>query len=264
MASIYFRCWHQAIGIHTNDGEVLERLCAYLPPGGVPCAARETRHHYRVDRLPTGAYHVRDGHRLLGVAPDAESACEGLEGELNLLVAELCPSHVFVHAGVVEWGGRAIVLPGRSFSGKSSLVAALVRAGAAYASDEFAPIDSDGRVHPFPRRIKLRRPHQRHAERVTPAGRRVAQALPISLIVSTRFVEGARWEPRPLPWGRAMLAMIANTVPVRTRPHQALPFIGAALMGARALEGVRGEADEAAQAILRAAESTPPLPGSRG
>lgn len=258
MASIYFQCWQQTIGVHTNDGEVLERLPAYLPPGGAACSPRDVRHHYRVDRLSTGAYRVRQGRRLVGVARDAEGACEGLEGELNLMVAERSPDHVFVHAGVVACEGRAIVIPGRSFSGKSALVTALVRAGAAYASDEFAPIDGDGSVHPFPRAIKLRRPDRPHAERVRPRGEQAASAMPIALVVSTRFIEGARWQPRPLSWGGAMLAMLANTVPARTRPEQVLPFLRAALTDARALVGVRGEADDAARDILAAARQTLP------
>src|ERR671929_229610 len=60
------------------------------------------------------------------------------------------------HAGVVGWQGRAILIPGRSFSGKSTLVAALVRAGATYYSDEFAVLDERGRVHPFPKKLSMR------------------------------------------------------------------------------------------------------------
>src|ERR687894_479249 len=50
---------------------------------------------------------------------------------------------------VVARGGRALVRPGPSLSGKTTLVAALVRSGAAYLSDEFAVLDPEGRVHPY-------------------------------------------------------------------------------------------------------------------
>ena len=46
-------------------------------------------------------------------------------------------------------------LPGHSFSGKSTLVAALVRAGAVYYSDEFAVLDPDGFVHPYAKALSL-------------------------------------------------------------------------------------------------------------
>jgi hypothetical protein len=66
-------------------------------------------------------------------------------------VAENARRWIFVHAGVVAWRGQAIVIPGATQSGKTSLVAALVRAGAEYFSDEYAVFDARGRVHPLPR-----------------------------------------------------------------------------------------------------------------
>ena len=45
--------------------------------------------------------------------------------------------------------GEVVVLLGRNGAGKSTLVAALVAAGARYYSDEFAPLDATGRVHPY-------------------------------------------------------------------------------------------------------------------
>ena len=40
-----------------------------------------------------------------------------------------------LHAAAVAWQGRAIVIPGHSHAGKSTLTAALLRAGAGYLSD---------------------------------------------------------------------------------------------------------------------------------
>ena len=60
-----------------------------------------------------------------------------------------------VHAGAVLWGERALLLPGVTHAGKSSLVAELLRRGATYFSDEYALIDSEGRVHPYPRPLLL-------------------------------------------------------------------------------------------------------------
>jgi hypothetical protein len=52
--------------------------------------------------------------------------------------------------------GRAVILPGRSMSGKTSLVAALVKAGATYFSDEYAVLDKLGMVHPYIKTLSLR------------------------------------------------------------------------------------------------------------
>ena len=73
-----------------------------------------------------------------------------------MYIALHAPNHVFVHAGVVGVEDRAIVLPGRSFAGKTTLVAALVKAGAEYWSDEYAVLDADGLVHPYPKPLSVR------------------------------------------------------------------------------------------------------------
>ena len=44
------------------------------------------------------------------------AALSGFESVARLSVAELAPRRVFVHAGVVGWKGRAIVVPGPTFN----------------------------------------------------------------------------------------------------------------------------------------------------
>jgi hypothetical protein len=81
-----------------------------------------------------------------------------LESEIRQTVAKGAARRTFVHAGVVGWNGRAILVPGRSRSGKTTLVAELVKAGAQYLSDEFAVLDGRGRVHPFAKPLSIRGP----------------------------------------------------------------------------------------------------------
>lgn len=101
-----------------------------------------------------------DGEKLIE-SDDIEAILDCLESDLQIHLADRSPGRVFIHAGVVRWQGCAIVIPGRSFSGKSTLVAAFIRAGASYYSDEFAVIDFEGFVHPYHRLLSLRRPHAR-------------------------------------------------------------------------------------------------------
>ncbi len=61
------------------------------------------------------------------------------------------PYQFQIHGGVVERNGRCVVLPAESGSGKTCLVAGLVRNGWQYLSDECAPFEeSDLRLHPIP------------------------------------------------------------------------------------------------------------------
>jgi hypothetical protein len=63
---------------------------------------------------------------------------------------------VLVHAGAVEWAGRAVVFPAPMESGKTTLVAGMVRAGARYLSDEAAAIEPQTLlVHPFPKALTI-------------------------------------------------------------------------------------------------------------
>jgi hypothetical protein len=65
-----------------------------------------------------------------------------LLAELSLAVVAASPL-LCIHAGVVSTPRGLVVIPGQSGLGKTTLVAALVRAGFGYASDEALAIDRD-------------------------------------------------------------------------------------------------------------------------
>ena len=88
-------------------------------------------------------YHVTcDGVEVFAAATE-EDVFRWLCQDIDNAVARHSHQMLFVHAGVVGWRGLAIVLPGRSRTGKSTLVAELVLRGAVYYSDEFAVLDDD-------------------------------------------------------------------------------------------------------------------------
>lgn len=67
-------------------------------------------------------------------------------------------SHFLLHAAVVASRGEGIIIVADSFYGKTTLVLELVRRGFKFLSDETAAIGRmDGRVHPFLRRLRIRR-----------------------------------------------------------------------------------------------------------
>jgi hypothetical protein len=190
---------------------------------------------------------------LLQSSPDLEVLLERLESDLHFAVASNARASLFVHAGVVGWRGRTILLPGPSMSGKSSLVAALLRAGAEYYSDEYAIIDGQGHVHPYPKPLLLRLPEggrgptgpQSHGCRIG------TRPLHASLIVSTRYSPGGHFAPGVRSPSRGLMILIANTIVIRERPRFALDHLMPIADGATILEGVRGDADEAAVWLLR-------------
>jgi hypothetical protein len=240
------------VGIRTNKPELLDRLTDYLPPLWKPSSATV------VDRL----FSLKAGKGSLELFYDSERAIKSrslktvlqvFETNLKMYVAEMARRRVFVHAGVVGWKGKAVVIPGRSFSGKTTLVAELVRAGATYYSDEYAALDMQGRVHPYPQPLALRSPDspeqkKRPVEEI--GGKTGTRPLPVGLVLVSRYKPGARWRPTQLTAGQAVLELLANTVPARSKPEVVMPTLQKAVSDAVLLKGHRGEAEETARLIL--------------
>ncbi len=245
------------IGIRVSEASALDRAAACLPPGWKPAARPQVDCMYSLV-VGGGTKKVRRFNLLyraterIARSHDLDSVFEILEGDLALHVAAAAPARVFVHAGVVGWRGGAIVLPGRTFAGKSTLVNALVQAGATYYSDEYAVVDARGRVHPFARALKLRpragEPASRSA--ALAPGRAGRRPLPIRLVALTHYQPGARWESQVLSPGQALLALMESTVPVRHRPEATLRTLREIVTQAPVIKGVRGEVEEAVEQLL--------------
>ena len=149
------------------------------------------------------------------------------------------------------------VIPGRSYSGKSTLVAELVRAGATYYSDEYAVFDSRGRVHPFSKPIELRDQgdyRQSKIEVTELGGNPGTKPLSVGLVLMTQFKQGARWRPRKLTAGQGVLELLFNTVSARRDPERALATLQRVTAQADVLKGVRGHATEVVPAMLERME----------
>ena len=262
-AGLAFTAHGVRVGVRATDPSVMDEIEVLLPTGW------KRRLDPKVDHLASlvvGDREKRGPIRKLHVvysgairafrSTQLPEAMNFLEHHLEEFVAQMAPDRIFVHAGVVAWKGRAIVIPGSSHSGKTSLVTPLLAAGATYYSDEFAVIDDRGRVHPYARPLRIR-DEDDLGRRVTAAemGARSGRgSLPVGLVLSTRYEAGARWRPRPLSHGEAALELLSHTVPARFRPRQVMRVLDAAARPARALKGRRGEAADMASALLEAIE----------
>lgn len=253
------------VGVRSNRPDLLPGLVQRLPPGWRRLAGAEVDEIFSLWVGPPGqagtpgVSHVYAGGRRCLRSRDLVLALDVLESELRQGVASRARGRVFVHAGVVGWRGRAIVIPGRSRSGKTTLVAELLRHGAEYLSDEFAVLDSRGRVHPFAKPLSVRGPGgcDRHASRPRAedlGSRSATRSLPVGLVALASYREGAAYEARPLSPGEAVLEMLAHTVPARLRPGSALDALSLAASKAVLLRVERGEAAPAAGRLVEALE----------
>ena len=256
-----FRAYGLRFGLRVNDPSALGEACAAVPLGWQAAPSGEVDMLYSLHVVPPSRregmrneYLLYCGSALLVRALDLEAVLSVFNKHAELLTAFRARDGLFVHAGVVGWRGRAIVVPGRSMTGKTTLVEALVEAGATYYSDEFAVLDRQGLVHPYPLPLSIRGANGQPGQKtpVEALGGQAGEApLPIGLLVVTQYQEGARWRPRSLSAGQALLALMDNTVAARREPCYSMPILREAVIGARVVQSKRGEAGRAARAILR-------------
>ena len=236
--------------LSASEAKLLQEALTYLPleskrrvkvPVGPRYSLVRSSAGFQSDRTTHRLY--RDG-RLLFKCGDQRELLERFGSIVSLHVAEKSLKRTFVHAGVVGWGRSAILIPGRSFSGKTSLVAALVRAGATYYSDEFAVVDRRGMVYPYARPLQVREDGSYRQTRclVEEIGGVAGKGpLPVGLVIISRYKPGARWAPRQLSPGLGLLKILDNTVSARRSPAVALSTLKQLVSDAAIVKGVRGE-----------------------
>lgn len=251
------------VGLRTNDRRVIGKLLPHLPPGwkisnasvdrlySLFIRSRENRHAESHHELYAGA-------EKLGSNAKLGELLNFFESDLQLYIAEYAPKRIFVHAGVVGWKGKAIIIPGRSYSGKTTLVAALAKAGATYYSDEYAILDKSGLVYPYPRKLGIRegkkvvRTRKYAAEEI--GAKTGSIALPVGLILVGAYKEGVRFKPQDISAGEAVLALLNNTVSARRQPETALAILNKAVTCGRLIKSKRGEAAEIVDMVLNLCE----------
>jgi hypothetical protein len=164
-----------------------------------------------------------------------------------------------IHAGAVLVEGRALLLPGSSHAGKSSLVAELLRRGASCFSDEYALIDSNGYVHPYPRPLLLRqgRPRQTLVLPEELNSRFAMVSVPVGWIVATEFVSGGDWKVRPRSQSEAVMLLLSNTPHTMEQSPHLLEICLRAVGEAKCFSGKRGDAAQAAEEILQLVAASP-------
>jgi hypothetical protein len=204
-----------------------------------------------------GAHLLYANDQRLARTEDLGQLVETFESDLSSYIAQAAQHWFFVHAGVVGWKGQAIIIPGHSYSGKTVLVKEFLQAGAKYYSDEFAVVDGQGWVHPFPRLLSVRTENGQTRTRIRAedlGSETGTGPLPVGLLLWTRYKADAHWRPRILSSGRGVLALLANALTARIQPERAFAAFEKTACQARVLKGVRGDAKETVESVLKYVE----------
>jgi hypothetical protein len=246
-----FEAYGVQVELAFDEGELEPYLREILPPRWSACEPSASAGRFSIRRTGDELFDVTV-HGAEGIQnAQLEVALALLDAQIRLYIAAYARDYVFVHAGVVARDSRALVIPGQSFFGKTTLVRALVEAGATYYSDEYAVLDEAGGVHAYPRALSIRgsdgtkdRAQGGNSELEADDGATLA------VVAITRYRGGVEWRPKRRSKGQGLVALLANTVPAHERPEESLQTLRRAMAGATVLESDRGEAGPVARALL--------------
>lgn len=161
---------------------------------------------------------------------------------------------VLLHAGCVAGDGEgdgAVLLPGGSGTGKSTLTAACLAAGLRYLSDELAAIDPhEGTVVPYPKPLELEG-RLVAASTISAAG--VGSATAPGAILFPRFEPGAEVREVPLDVGWTLLALAAHAPNLAAMGAPGLAWLASLALACRASQVTYGDAHLAVPIVRRLA-----------
>jgi hypothetical protein len=258
--SICLAAYGVSVRFHTECPEMHHALTTFLWPW-LPRTARP-------EESPAVEFTIarsEDGYRLyaggfneevasseaLQHASTLDEAIPMVQNWLDQEFVARASGYLPLHAGAIALGGRAALLPGPSHCGKSTLVRELLRLGCSYYSDEYALLDDDGRLHPYPRALMIRNESGEVRAALAPhsSSHQAHPPATISLILAMQYQPGADWKLQPVDQSSMVITLLKNT-PRELGPSTNLfGPIASAVSGAGCYAGIRGDAHEAALRI---------------
>lgn len=151
-----FRALGHDFAVRTPDAALtrhLQGVFAALAVPGEPSADYVVR---RVRTRGASRWETWYGDERVTITGDPSMAVAMLLWHVNREAVARTPGLVRVHAAVASLDGGAVVLPAPMESGKTTLVAGLVRAGLCYLSDEVAALEPDTlMVRAYPKALSV-------------------------------------------------------------------------------------------------------------
>lgn len=257
-----FSSYGVKISLEAFNREVIDKAkkesVGVLPLNPVEINFAESEHRFVID-YDNGNYLVKKNGELERENTDLGHILKFLEKEIKLTVAEFAVSKVFIHAGAVSYKNRGIIFPAKSFQGKTTLTAELVKAGATYYSDDCAVLDENAMLHPFPKTLSMRGIIDDFLQKEFPVehfgGKAGVHPVEVKLIVLTEFEKGFRWSPELLSPGKAIMEIIQHTVPIRFNPKFSLDVLHKLVNRAIITKSKRGEAKLFTASLLKLIEN---------
>jgi hypothetical protein len=200
-----------------------------------------------------GEFRLLAGDEVVATAGEPLGLVRALIQVLDETIVQRITAVRAVHAGAVGWRGRVLLFPGATHAGKSALVTEFLRHGATYFSDEYALIDAEGQVHPYPRPLLVR--HGGSEQTPLLAGDLSAPIAtapaPLGWVFALRYQPEGEWKVAPMSQGEALMLLLCNTPhTLRDSPEMVSTF-QRAVSKAGCFAGMRGDAAEAVARIIQ-------------
>jgi|SRR5580765_255480 len=257
-----FESYGVKIQINSNHQEIIDEAASVAKRSLLnevrPLKGSTFDHYFELNRTKSGIFILIQNNERISSGRSRKKFFNYFDSIIRVTVGEHAVDRVFLHAGVVGWKGKAIIIPGDSFRGKTTLVAELVRKGASYYSDEYAILDKNGLVYPFARPLSMRtsvgrfRTYELTVEDL--GGIYGKKPIPVGFVLLTGYEPNKKWRPRMLSAGKGVLEMIPFTLPIRTRPELSVMVLNKVASSATIASGKRGSAEEFAEAFFKFVE----------
>ncbi len=255
---IGFLCYGARCGLCFDDFNISKNIKRLLPP-----------YHELIDfdpngqiyRLVTKAEEDLNGLYLNGelihrIKDFSEDIFDSIQSKIQMSLAVILPPEMYLlHAGAVVFEKVGILIPGDSFSGKTTLTREFLRAGAEYYSDDCAVIDKNGNLYPYSKTLSVR--NFRQESEIVEAEKMGAvlgrQPRPVRLIILAEYEDKQIWQSHRVSQGEAVWEISKNLfypTSMTLYPAETLRTLANLATCATTLRGVRGEASETVEKIL--------------
>lgn len=260
-------------GVRTSDPEVGAFLEELFEPFRAPGSPARLYSFLSAPEREGDRYAVYFEGEYVVTTRYASTALRHFLWDVNRRVAGETRDHLLVHASAAEHEGRCLLFPAPMDSGKTTLVAGLVRAGLRYVTDEAAPLHlSSLTVTPYPKPLHLDtgswsvladlrprvsqavEPYLRGQWYVPPTRIRPDALAPPAVprfVIAPRYAPGARTELLPLTRAEAVVLLYDQAFNAgAVGERRALEALAAAVRRCACYRLVVSDLDRACQLVL--------------